>query len=353
MSTATFRIGNCNAENFNVPGVRYAGRLERDGDPVPRDTHANKVGWLSRLLDGAKVDLVGFQELFHREAIEALLDATPHLRGAAIYAPDLDDNIVNGEATGPFCGLVTRFPILTARAISVFPDDVRGHLRVQHHHASRETIGVAIEEFRRPVLRAEVQLREETVATVFVAHLKSKGPQVLDGEAKDDPVVQALGKARSLILRAAEAAALRSLVIAASDEERPIIVLGDLNDGLTSVTTQMIAGDEPWALEDASGDVQAGRYLHSAHQLQQRLAHGYLGYSHVHQGRYELLDHIFVSGELVGHHPRPIANVRNTRIYADHLFDWRQTSDGEPLSGATSDHGVVVTEMAWRRPPVT
>jgi len=347
----TFRIGSCNAENLNIPGVRYSGRPDRDGDPVPPDTYAYKVAWLSRLLETARVDLVGFQELFHREALDAVVSATKRLEGATICAPDLDDNMVNGEATGPFNGLASRFPIVSHLAISAFPENVRGHLRVQHRHACSATIDVAIEEFRRPVLRADVQLRDDTVATVFVAHLKSNGPQLLEGESQDDPVAQALGKARSIILRAAEAAALRSLIVAAaSDHDRPIIVLGDLNDGLGAVTTRMIAGSAPRTTATARSDAPPDRYLYSVHELQQPLAQGYLGYSHIHQGRYELLDHIFVSKELVAHHPDHIAAVRNTRIYNDHLFDWRTTSDRETRSASTSDHGVPVTEIEWRSP---
>jgi hypothetical protein len=347
-----FRIANCNADNFNLPGIRYAGRSGPDGDPLPQEIYARKVAWLSGLFDVAKPDLIGFEELFHADAIAAVVRASAHLQGAAVYAPDLANNVVGGEARGPFCGLVTRFPIVEADAIQAFPAGVRGKLRVQRSDASTDTIPVAIEQFQRPVLRVRVQLRETTVATVFVAHLKSKREQFLVDEDPDDPVAQALGSARSLILRAAEAAALRALVVeAATANADPLIVLGDLNDDLASVTTQLIAGDDPFVVRGPTRPAAAfDRLLYSVHDLQERASHRQVNYSHIHDGRYELLDHILVSEELVGLDPRHIAHVRNTRMYNDHLFDSRLTSDRDERAIATSDHGIPVTELEWVAP---
>jgi len=59
----------------------------------------------------------------------------------------------------------------------------------------------------------KLSLRENITATVFVAHLKSKRGQLIDGESSSDPLAKALGSTRSLILRAAESVALRALVL--------------------------------------------------------------------------------------------------------------------------------------------
>lgn len=347
-----FRIANCNADNFNVPGVRYAGRPGRDGDPLTDEIYARKVAWLSGLFDLARPDLIGFEELFHKDAVAAVVGASRHLQGAAVYAPDLENNVTGGEARGPFCGLVTRFPIVSAAAIQAFPAAVKGKLRVQRSDASTDTIPVSIEQFQRPVLRVRVELRAGTVATVFVAHLKSKREQLLAGEDPDDPVAQALGNARSLILRAAESAALRALLVeAATGNADPIILLGDLNDDLASVTTQLIAGEDPFFLREPRKSGAFDRLLYSVHDIQERASHRQVNYSHIYDGRYELLDHILVSEELVAQNPRHIARVRNTRMYNDHLFDSRLTSDRDERAISTSDHGIPVTEIEWAPPP--
>lgn len=346
---AVFRLANCNAANFNFPGVRYAGRPGADGEPIGADVYNRKVEWLSRLFDTARPDLIGFQELFHKDAIAAVVSSSKYLQSATIYAPNLNDNVQNGEARGPFCGLVTRFPAVEQEFISKFPNDVLGKLKVQRGDSNADTITVAVEQFQRPVLRVRVQLREGTTATVFVAHLKSKREQFLAGEDQDDPVVQALGSARSLILRAAEAAALRSLVVsAATASTEPVIVLGDLNDDLTSVTTQIIGGDDPFFLKGEKKKAAFDRLLYSVHDIQEQRSHRQVNYSHIYNSRYELLDHIFVSQEFVSQNPDYIAAVRNTRVYNDHLFDSRITADRDERTISTSDHGVPVTEIEWR-----
>ena len=349
-----FRIANCNAANFNYPGVRYAGRAGADGAPISQANYDHKVAWLSGLMDTAMVDLIGFEELFHAQAIADVVKATKRFADATVYAPDLDDNVVNGEARGPFCGLVTRFPIVSQTAISQFPPDVAGKLLVQKSDADPSPISVGIGQFQRPVLRVQLKLRPDVTATVFVAHLKSKREQYLEGENADDPVVQALGNARSLIVRAAEAAALRSLVVAATvGNSDPVIVLGDLNDDLPSVTTQIVAGDDPYFLSGAKKTAAYDRLLYSVHDIQERLSHRQVNYSHIYNARYELLDHIFVSQELVAQNPNHIAEVRSTRMYNDHLYDSRITSDRADSPASTSDHGIPVTEISWVAPSPT
>jgi len=347
-----FRIANCNAANFNYPGVRYAGRAGADGAPLSQANYDHKVKWLAGLMDTAMVDLIGFQELFHRQAITDVVTATARFADAAVYAPNLEDNVANGEARGPFCGLVTRFPIVSQAAISQFPGDVAGKLLVQKSDRDPTTIDVGISQFQRPVLRVQVKLRADVTATVFVAHLKSKREQYLAHENTEDPVVQALGNARSLIVRAAEAAALRSLVVAAmSGNDDPVILLGDLNDDLPSVTTQIVAGDDPYFLKGDRKTAAYDRLLYSVHDIQERLSHRQVNYSHIYNARYELLDHIFVSQELVGQNPGHLAEVRSTRMYNDHLFDSRLTSDHDDNAVSTTDHGIPVTEISWVAPP--
>ena len=154
-----------------------------------------------------------------------------------------------------------------------------------------------------------------------------------------------------MILRAAEAAALRALVVAAATGNNdPIILIGDLNDDLPSVTTQIVAGEDPYFLRGARKTAGYDRLMYSVHDIQERLSHRQVNYSHIYNARYELLDHIFVSQELIEHAPDHIAEVRSTRMYNDHLFDSRITSDRDDNTLSTSDHGTPVTEISWIAP---
>jgi endonuclease/exonuclease/phosphatase family metal-dependent hydrolase len=343
----SFRIATFNVENLLHPGVRFAGR---GTEQYSEQLYADKIGWIGRILDEGAPDIVGFQELFSRSSLEAALASSAYLRTANIYAPDLDDNIAEGRARGPFVGLATRFEILERERIERFPQSVIDGLVVQGE-TSPMTVSLPISKFQRPVLRVKLALRDDVTATVFVAHLKSKRGQFLPAETASDPLIKALGSARSLILRAAESVALRALVLdAARGNDQPVFVLGDLNDDLPAVTTQTIAGEAPFRLLRHAQKQQVwDRLLYSAHDLQEQLSYRDVSYSHIFDGRYELLDHIFVSQEFYRSNPDRLGEVRNTRIFNDHLYDSRLVTelDTAPLS-ARSDHGIPVTEIAWR-----
>jgi hypothetical protein len=77
--------------------------------------------------------------------------------------------------------------------------------------------------FLRPVLRAVVQFPNDHPVTIFVTHLKSKRPMVAP-DKRHDPKEETLGKARSLIIRAAEAAALRSIIVDELQNRRDHVV---------------------------------------------------------------------------------------------------------------------------------
>lgn len=110
-----------------------------------------------------------------------------------------------GRDSGPRLGLATRLALAEpVTAVSAFPAGL---------DAQVDGVGLPVAASSRPVLRARVVVdpHEATTWTVFVARLKSKRP-ILDPQAGEhDPREEALGKARALLRRTAEAAALRFL----------------------------------------------------------------------------------------------------------------------------------------------
>jgi endonuclease/exonuclease/phosphatase family metal-dependent hydrolase len=347
MAIESFRVATFNAENLLHPGVRFLGRPDAGYKPSEYD---EKIQWMRSILREGRADLVGFQEQF---SVQALRDVVQGLGLEHVYAPDLEGgrNIraVNGElqAAGPFVALASRFEIVEATSIVDFPEGTRS-LRIQDGEAV-----VPVTRFQRPVIHARVELKAGIVASVFVAHLKSKRPQFLRDEeaSQQDPLVRALGNTRSLILRAAESVALRKLLLdVMQGTKTPVIVLGDLNDDLSAVSTQIIAGEVPYFKQ--SPDLKRlawDRLLYSAHDIEELESYRDVSYSHIFDGRYQVLDHIFLSQEFVTNNPDRVATVRNTRIFNDHLVDVRRFDDsGMNGPSVRSDHGVPVTEIWWR-----
>jgi endonuclease/exonuclease/phosphatase family metal-dependent hydrolase len=365
-----FHVATFNLENLNRPGVFY---VDRDDPPYDAASFDTKCEWIGNILDEGSVDLVGLQEVFSFEAVAAAVQKSKHMTSAGaptVLAPGTQNRAnevtrPNGriEANGPFVGLATTLPVLEHESIALFPPNVVLRIPFGVHDAPTDIITLPIDRFERAVLKARVTMPGGVPATVLVAHLKSKRPKFLPGEDTKDPFVQALGATRSLLVRAAEAVALRAIVAGIIDDPQdgrkgePLIVLGDLNDGLTAVTTQVIAGDEPpfyWsrAQKQRLWDV----LLYSVYDIQEAQSYRDVSYTHIFNGRFELLDHIFVSQEFVRQFPERIAEVRNTRIFNDHIFDRRLAVAGlQPAAPRTaplrSDHGIPVTEISMREAP--
>ncbi len=190
----------------------------------------------------------------------------------------------------------------------------------------------------------------DPTATVFVAHLKSKRP-IRDPQAPEhDPREEALGKARALVRRAAEAAALRFLVL---DEvvanAQPTIVLGDLNDAARAVSTDIVMGDPPsrfWPRAAEDRQAYWDRLLYSAYEINARQVGRDVSYTHIFNGNYENLDHILVSQEFFDRNPRRINEVATLRYFNDHLVDRRLSDDRRDR--VVSDHAQLVAEIQLR-----
>jgi predicted extracellular nuclease len=192
--------------------------------------------------------------------------------------------------------------------------------------------------------------------TLINVHLKSKRPEFADGENPDDHVAEARGQMRSLLIRAAEAAAVRKLVIEATHRNRsPLIVAGDFNDGPDAVTTQVIA-DTSWKPDDRA---QRDCMLFNALDIERRLAPGLapdVAYTILHAGEPERIDHMLLSEEFVPQSKHAIGRVTGVEILNDHLIERRRFIRGEQraagespidLSRIYSDHAAVCVSIAF------
>jgi predicted extracellular nuclease len=165
---------------------------------------------------------------------------------------------------------------------------------------------------------------------ILTAHFKSNLPAPLrdvDGRIVPDFTAKGAGEAavRSLVLRAAEALYVRSLVDAVWTEssERSVCVLGDLNDTIESLPVRLVRGMDPTSaqhLRPAADAVSEERR-----------------YSCMHRGGRSLIDHILLSERL----HRALQKVE---IHNDHLRDHGPL---KPEDGPTedSDHALCVAEL--------
>jgi endonuclease/exonuclease/phosphatase family metal-dependent hydrolase len=311
-------VASCNLLNLALPGRRYYDNQE----PYRDDEYERKCEWLGAQLARLSADIVGVQEVWDEAAWRAVV-ARSGLRYGTVVAP-----LAEAGATGtPAVGLATRLSVESVQTLSDYAPAERVHV---------PELG-EVTRFERPVLHAVLRLRQGPRLHVLVAHLKSKRPKFLQDtegrplEDRDDPLVTARATLRSLVMRGAEAAALRGIIVRLTQRTRePVVLLGDLNDSPHAVTSQMIAATQAVAYDKGARDTAL---FHAWDVQTEPPVKRDVAYSHVHQGWPELLDQIWVSEEFVAASRVALGDVRRVDVFNDHLHESRERW--------RSDHGFV------------
>lgn len=316
---ATLVLATCNLLNLALPGRGFYDNVE----PYGADEYERKIAWTGSMLRRLNADVVAFQEVWDEAALRDAVAASG-LRYPHVIAPGAEA----GAVGTPRVGLASRLPLRHAIAHVAFAPGLAVDVPELGPHAR----------FERPVLEAAVELPGGRGAlTVLVVHLKSKRPKFLQDEAgtvtedRDDPRVVARAALRSLVMRAAEAAALRAIVIERLDgTHAPLALLGDLNDSPTAVTTQIVASTQAiaWDREARDHALWHAVDVQTGHSVRRDVA-----YSHVHQGEPDVLDQVWVSEEFVAGSKFAIGDVRRVEYFNDHLHEGRDRT--------RSDHGFV------------
>jgi predicted extracellular nuclease len=316
---ATLVMASCNVLNLALPGRTFYANQP----PFDAAEYERKVQWLGTQIARLNADVLGVQEVWDEAALREAV-ARSGLRYPQVLAPGAE----RGASGTPRVALVTRLALESIESI--------GEYRPEERVAVPE-LGEATR-FERPVLHARLRMKHGQPLHVLVVHLKSKRPKFLqDGEGRaledtDDPAVAARATLRSLVLRGAEALALRRVVIGITQRTRePLVLLGDLNDSPHAVTTQLIAATGAAVFDREARDValyHAWDVVCDAAALPRHLA-----YSHMHQGLPDLLDQVWVSEEFVAGSRFALGDVRRVEAFNDHLHEGRDRT--------RSDHGLV------------
>lgn len=326
----TIKVGTFNLMNFMLPNKPvYGGSLN-----YTQDEYRRKSDWVEFMLNEIDADIIGFQELFHSEAMWRIMRSNPKYKNAKLYM---------AEETGdqPSVALLSRYPVENMEVFTHFPEEAV----VDFNPKGRESVVLPFTTFTRPVIKADILIPKYGVITVFVVHLKSKREILYAGEDALDPVDLARGQSRSLMLRASESVAVRALVAdALKIPNRPVILCGDVNDTGNAVTSRILSGEVPQhRLADNIKRRVWDLLLYHVKDIQARRSYQDFYYTHIHNGMYESLDHIMVSQELVTEYPRNTGRVGLVTVYNDHLVDQTFTNHG--ADKCKSDHGVVVCSL--------
>ncbi len=332
---------------FNLLNLAPAGFQCYDNqEPLTPGLYSAKMDWTARSIDQLWPDFLGFQEVWSEAALRDAVNRSTWGKKAdaalTVLAPFAgDDNKL------PRLGLATRLPILRQKSFVDLPPG----LSVGLPGGEVSKVTKEHQQFSRPILMAELNLGEGNSMVVFNVHLKSKRPEFLDGEDSRDPKLLATAQLRALLMRAAEAAGVRQLVLdelgelptspdARQRNNKAVAVIGDFNDGLRSVTTQMIARTSYKRVDKP----ERGRMLFDSVDVQsERHPRHEKSYTHIHDGEAECIDHILLSEEFWYASKNAIGEVTRVDYFNDHL-----ALRFGPSANVYSDHGQVVATIRMK-----
>ncbi|SEP71925.1 endonuclease/exonuclease/phosphatase family protein [Thalassovita taeanensis] len=394
-----FTIASFNVKNLIGPNREYY-----EFQTYTPEEYAWKQDWMADQILTMDADIVGFQEIFeeaalrdviaeadlrgiaanaatipdrskryHRKAVFRKLHYSPYTDAALAFAPNANDGPAGRRRPG--------VAILSRRGFVGDPEVIQV-LDTPLHIPLKELGGddaghYTVSRLSRPILKVRIPVGDQVI-TVFTCHLKSKlgefipapgAPYAPEADlTRYDPQGRAMGALRAALRRMAEAWVLRRAILAELNKGRPVIALGDFNDGEHSVSSEIISGELPfhnyaWMLRhDATAEndrytkeearqitesVERVR-LHSAEKLFVRKSQRDMVYTAAFGGVYESIDQIFLSRHFHPDYKKRIGDMEYFSTFNDHITDGSHPE--APYNKLASDHGQIMAHMRLTDP---
>ena len=330
-----------NLLNFHLPGKAIYG----DTDGWDQDIFDKKVDFTARALTRINSDVIGFQELWAKDALQTAIDASAIADTHTLLTPkDHGNNKI-------ICAAAVRNDMLVTDPewIEDFPEEFALHSTGDD--PQQPDISVALSGFSRPVMHLQVRPDRRTpVIHVFVCHFKSRRPTQIWRERSwyekevHGPHANALGYAISTVRRTAEAAALRVIMTNLTKKtDTPVVLIGDMNDGKESNTLNVLSEQPTYLSPLSSGG--GDNALYTAQTMQEYRSTRDVYYTHVYKGQRESLDHIMFSQEFYDNSKKRLWAFDEMLVENDHLNYHDHKESG------TNDHGILRVGFRWKPEP--
>lgn len=314
------RLASFNVRNLVLPEMVYYDELPA----YTQEQYQAKTAWIADCIDKSGADIIGFQEIFSKEALHAVMAKTQRYRNATLICFDQNDP---PSILKPQVALISLLPLAgTPVSHGIFPEDFRITLPIT------DTV---INRFSRPVLEAPIMLPNGHILNVYVVHLKSKRPDYVDPARKADPYQYGLASLRSLMRRAADALGIRTLVSEfRQNKALPVAILGDFNDFSYSVSTGIITGKE----HESEHPLPPSLKLYDCFDIQTEPARPIEPIARfIEADGTDRIDHIFVSEEFTETSGYSEGRVK-TMLY--------QQNGNNPAIPESSDHHLALATIA-------
>ena len=317
------KLATFNLYQFVEPPYAWYTKKER----FTPEQWLEKTAWIKSQIVKMDCDVIGFQEVFSRDALASLVKELGYDYFETVDKPKLHKKTYLSTTVA----IASKYPITKIQRVRVHVPSFEKHAFVGHYG------------FARVPIKATIKLPNEQELVVYVAHLKSnrlnefeyKFKEEHDLEHKQKSVAKALEgtKETSLEQRLCEASSLFANMKRVKD--KPVVLLGDFNDKEFSLIFDALANpkyhdaqsEEELLLYDASYAYEVlEKNPHPEAKKPERKATSYF------LGKGNVLDYIFISKHF---------KVKNYVVFDEHLQE-----HGTDLL-LKSDHAQVLCEVKF------
>lgn len=329
------RLGTFNLFQFAKPPYAWYTKKEK----FTTRQWTDKTTWIKEQIQQMDCDIIGFQEVFSRDALETLVKELGFDYFTTADEAKLSTNNPLKYVTTTVA-LASKYPISNIQKVRVHTPSLKSHGYTGHFTFSRLPI------------KATITLPNAQELLVYVCHFKSNRLNSFEYvfnkednlEHKKELIFKTITDKHSVALQQRLCEASSLFYDIKKLKNKPTVLLCDLNDKEFSITIEALSNykyhddkrKEHFVLHDAYYQHKAK--VHNPHpeaKEPKRKATSYF------LGRGNVLDYIFISNDLTKEYERNIAIVTNYTVIDTHL---QRNQDGSLL---TSDHAQIVCELTF------
>lgn len=327
------RLGTFNLFQFVEPP--YSWYVKKD--KFTTEQWAEKTMWIKKQIEKMDCDIIGFQEVFSKEALQKLLFDLGFK-----YFETVDSARVKKENEKVYISttvaLASKYPIKSL-------EDVEPNIASIKKHDFKGFFN-----FARIPLKARIVLPDDKELLVYVCHLKSNRLNEFEYIFNKDDILKHKKESVQKALKEGYSEALKQRLCEASSlffdinksKSTPTVLMGDLNDkefsltieALTNKTYHYESRKNNYLLQDAYNLCE--KKIYNPHPEQKEIKRPATSYF---AGKGYVLDYIFVSNYFNKNNLHHKAEITSYEVLDEHL---QKNQNGSLLE---SDHSTVVCEI--------
>jgi endonuclease/exonuclease/phosphatase family metal-dependent hydrolase len=298
-----------------------------------------KTLWIKKQILSMDCDIIGFQEVFSKKALETLVKELGYEYFATVDDAKLSETTPHKYITTTVA-IASKYPITNIQGVDVHLPSL-----VKHHFKDTFT-------FSRIPIKAMISLPYGKELLVYVCHLKSNRLNEFEYVFKKEDSLAQKKERVFRLLEENQSSAIRQRLCEASSlfydiqssRHTPTVLVCDLNDkeysltieALTKLTYHDDAGTDTYLLYDAN--YQYKEVIYNPHPEKRKSKRTPTSYF---KSKGNVLDYIFISEHFNKESMHKIGEVTNYQVLDAHLLTHK---DGSIIQ---SDHAQVVCELTF------